>query len=342
MTNTVTSHTTRLAFDVSGLTALKRQIGGQSNENIKQVANEFESIFIQMLTKSMRQTVPESGLFNSSSLSLVTSLFDQQIAHEAAGKGFGLASLLIKQLGAKSHDSQHNNENAPSMIPSETIRTNLTVNNKHTNQQLATSLFSDQHYRSAKQALGQFIYAKSESVSSVVLTNSALAESRYESIPVTTPMINFVKLWHDPAQKVALKSGMPYEVVIAQAALETGWGKKIIKTEEGTESYNYFGVKAGTSWQGKTAAIVTTEYVNQRPLKITENFRVYTSHHEALEDYIDLLIKDNRYSSALQAPTAEQAATALQQANYATDPNYATKLIQLIQRIKQIASMLSA
>lgn len=137
-----------------------------------------------------------------------------------------------------------------------------------------------------------------------------------------------------PAQEAAQESGLHPHLILAQAALESGWGKREIPAADGTPSHNLFGIKATGDWRGKTTEITTTEYVNGVKQKVKAAFRVYDSYEHALSDYAKLLTKNPRYRGVMQSGSAEQGAKALQAGGYATDPAYAKKLITIIQKVK--------
>ncbi|HDS9360493.1 TPA: flagellar assembly peptidoglycan hydrolase FlgJ [Enterobacter chengduensis] len=137
-----------------------------------------------------------------------------------------------------------------------------------------------------------------------------------------------------PAQEAARESGLHPHLILAQAALESGWGKREIPAADGSPSHNLFGIKATGDWRGKTTEITTTEYVNGVKQKVKAAFRVYDSYEHALTDYARLLTKNPRYRGVMQSGSAEQGAKALQAGGYATDPAYAKKLITIIQKVK--------
>jgi len=118
--------------------------------------------------------------------------------------------------------------------------------------------------------------------------------------------------------------------MIAQAALETGWGKGEIRRPDGSGSFNLFNIKAGRSWQGATVDVTTTEYVNGQPVKSVERFRAYGSYAEAFADYARLLRDNPRYEKVLNQTDPAGFARGLQSAGYATDPMYADKLQRII------------
>jgi flagellar protein FlgJ len=135
----------------------------------------------------------------------------------------------------------------------------------------------------------------------------------------------------DAAEEAERSTGVPAKFMMGQAALETGWGKRVIRNHDGTSSNNLFGIKAGPGWKGKVATAVTTEYVNGHPHSRVEKFRSYASHAEAFKDYARMLSNNPRYEKVLaHGGDASTFAHGLQRAGYATDPQYAAKLSRII------------
>lgn len=336
MGNIINQPLNRFAYDLSDLNQLKSHVVRGSAGSIKQVAEQFESLFLNMMMQSMRKGVPEGGLFNQSSTQLFTAMFDQQVAQQAAGKGFGLADIIVKQLTT-------NKKVLSTMDVNSSAESN--TNNSTTKQQdlrLAQSLYSSNVSSTsnlAPQMLGQMLYhSTSNNVEKTPHQTKELADKK-KSVDNFEPdeISNFIEDWIEPAKQAAKASGIPYEVIIAQAALETGWGKKQIKTVDNQSSYNYFGIKANASWHGDSTRVTTQEFINDKMIKVQDDFRVYNSRQHALTDYLDLLTKNPRYNSVVKAPDARTAAKELQAANYATDPEYSNKLIQIISHIEKIA-----
>ena len=138
---------------------------------------------------------------------------------------------------------------------------------------------------------------------------------------------DFVQHHSQAAERVAQQSGIPASFMLGQAGHETGWGKSEIKTAQGGNSFNLFGIKAGKGWSGKVAEITTTEYVNGAMRKVTAKFRAYSSYEDSFRDYARLINESPRYEQARsQTASAGAYAAALQKAGYATDPEYARKL----------------
>jgi flagellar protein FlgJ len=149
---------------------------------------------------------------------------------------------------------------------------------------------------------------------------------------------DFVKKLMPHAEKASSATGIPAHLMVGQAALESGWGRREIKMPDGTNSHNLFGIKAGASWNGKVAEVMTTEYHNGVANKQVEKFRAYDSYADAFKDYASTLSGNPRYAEVLkQGDSAQGFATALQKAGYATDPHYADKLNKVINSVNTLA-----
>lgn len=147
----------------------------------------------------------------------------------------------------------------------------------------------------------------------------------------------FVSQHTQAAEAVARESGIPASYMIGQAGHETGWGKSEIRHRDGSNSFNLFGIKATSSWKGKVAEVVTTEYVNGVPRKQVAKFRAYDSYADSFRDYARLIGNSPRYDKAMdQIGSVHGFATGLQKAGYATDPQYAAKLSRAINTTLQL------
>ncbi|MFC3395197.1 flagellar assembly peptidoglycan hydrolase FlgJ [Brenneria rubrifaciens] len=287
------------AYDANSLNALKREVSGkpQSKEGIRAVAQQMEGIFVQMMMKSMRAALPQDGMLSNEQTRLYTSMYDQQLAQEVSGKGLGLADVMVRQLSGGRVASAEPKAPVPLMFD------RVVVQNM-----------------------------PAAAVEQIVRRAVPKLPAEGSALPLSSD--NFVARLSIPAQMASQQSGIPHHLIIAQAALESGWGKREIPTEDGRPSHNLFGIKAGSSWDGPVTEITTTEYEQGVAKKVKASFRVYGSYDEAISDYVKLLTKNPRYSNVANAGTAEQAAHALQSAGYATDPQYAKKLVSMIQQMK--------
>ena len=145
---------------------------------------------------------------------------------------------------------------------------------------------------------------------------------------------NFIENVWDDAQKVSAETGLNAAHIVAHAALESGWGKHQPGGVD-NPSYNLFGIKADSAWQGKRVLSRTTEFENGAFVPKLQAFRAYDSYAEAFLDYADLMQNNPRYAQALTAQTAQEFAADLQKAGYATDPQYADKLQRTIEKTQQ-------
>lgn len=284
------------AWDANSLNELKAKTGQDPKGNMKSVARQVEGMFVQMMLKSMREALPKDGLFSSEQTRMYTSIYDQQIAQQLSSKGLGLADMMVEQMGGNADPSEDAGK-VPMKFDLQTV----------------TSF--------QNQALTQMV-------------RQAIQKAPSNEEPLTGDSKDFLAQLSLPARLASEQSGIPHHLILAQAALESGWGQRQILTEKGEPSFNLFGVKASGSWKGPTTEITTTEYENGEAKKVKAKFRVYSSYLEALSDYVGLLTRNPRYAAVTNANTAEQGAQALQNAGYATDPNYARKLTGMIQQMK--------
>ncbi|MBG6248519.1 MULTISPECIES: flagellar assembly peptidoglycan hydrolase FlgJ [Symbiopectobacterium] len=295
------------AYDAQSLNSLKREVytDPQSKEGIRAVARQMEGIFVQLMMKSMRSTSIEDGLLNNDQTRLYTSMYDQQVGQQiASGKWLGLADVMVKQLTATQNVGSPSSTAAEESVPEVPLRFDGT---------LLRTMPTAEVEQMVRKALPKL-------------------PSSGSALPLSSS--NFVSQLAVPAQIASQQSGIPYHLIMAQAALESGWGQREIPTADGRPSHNLFGIKAGSNWDGPVTEITTTEYEDGVAKKVKASFRVYDSYMDALGDYVKLLTNNPRYSNVAAAGSAEQAAHALQRAGYATDPQYAQKLIAMIQQMK--------
>jgi len=168
-------------------------------------------------------------------------------------------------------------------------------------------------------------------------------QSSQQSVNFSTPSFaepkDFVTALIEPAKAVQAKLGVPFQVVIAQAALETGWGQKIIKDEQGSSSYNLFNIKADERWAGEQIQKDTLEFEQGAMVKKSAPFRAYQSLAESFNDYVNFLSTNDRYQKALQNSTnVEHFVQGLQEAGYATDPQYANKIMATLRTVTNLIS----
>lgn len=178
-----------------------------------------------------------------------------------------------------------------------------------------------------------------------VTANPAPIDPLHPDAPVHLPQkaaATFVQTHQQSAAAAESATGIPATFMIAQAAHETGWGRKEIKNADGTTSYNLFGMKATPAWKGATTDVTTTEYLNGRAHKVTQTFRAYASYAESFADYASMMKNSPRYAGVVAAGRdAAGFAKGLQKAGYATDPAYADKLAKVIHTTQRVQHQLA-
>ncbi|HEX4024353.1 MAG TPA: glucosaminidase domain-containing protein [Steroidobacteraceae bacterium] len=263
--------------DFSGLTTLKKDVKANDPQAIREAARQFESLFTDMMLKSMRAAKLGDGLGDSQETDLYQDMYDQQLALQMSqGKGLGLADMLVQQL-TRSGAAKAAGGATPS----------------------AAGAVSDR------------------------------------------ARISFIQRVEPYAQRAAAQLGVSSDSVIAQAALETGWGQHV-PGGSGGSSNNLFGVKAGTGWSGESASAATTEYSQGVAASVPQSFRVYSSLQQGVNDYVSLLQRNSSYRQALGTGDDIGAfAGALQRGGYASDPDYARKLVATAASVKTLRAATS-
>lgn len=143
------------------------------------------------------------------------------------------------------------------------------------------------------------------------------------------PPSAFIGMLAQAAQDCQRKTGIPASITLAQAALESGWGKD-------AAGNNLFGIKADRSWTGPTIAFRTTEHLDGKNVSLVDKFRRYDSWLASMVDHAQFLLKNPRYAKCFKQTTGPDWARELQAAGYATDPAYAEKLIDIM-RFRKLA-----
>jgi len=294
----------KLAFDSKSLDGLKQSAKDSSPESIKAAAKQFEALFMNMMLKSMRQAGGQDGPFDSEQTRTYTSMLDQQLSQSMANRGIGLADALVRQLtnNAVSQALQSEDGTSGNGVGIG-ISGNIAANAKGISSYLDNLKFEQQ---------------------------PAAVKSNFSG---PAHVREFQEKLSADAEAASKVTGIPAKFMLGQAALESGWGRREIKTVDGSTSHNIFGMKANSKWKGKTVDAVTTEYINGVAYRKVEKFKAYDSYADAFKDYAKLLTKNPRYENVIaNAKDATSFAVGLQKAGYATDPQYANKLTKIIKQ----------
>lgn len=308
--------------------------GKPDRARIQEVAKQLEGQFAQMLIKCMRDASFGDSLFPGENQTF-RDMYDQQLAKAMTqGKGMGLAPMIARQLGGGE---------APAPA---------TISNNYGLSEYRRMLPSTE--------TGQMLDAiagRSGNASDASFSSSTPSEASGDNLPLTlkqltipepdaceevesvgkadprkyarnTPERFVAEVWTH-AEKAAKELGVDPRALVAQAALETGWGRRGIQRNDGGSSNNLFGIKA-TGWKGDRVRTGTHEYTNGVKHSETAEFRAYNSPAESFADYVRLLKNNPRYQQALAAgKDIHGFAKGLQKAGYATDPSYANKIASI-------------
>lgn len=307
--------------DFQALSALRTEARNKPTEALDDVASQFESLFVQMMLKSMRDATIEGGLFDSNQLDLYQQMFDQQVSLDISQRGgVGLADTLVDQLGGQKPGSL---TQTADLQQSETKPVEPLVALNRSAAEIK------------RQVLGLYA-ASNDSVTRHAKTtplvdlNVNTSQEKNNWLPASPE--EFIRNIWNHAVDAAKELGLDPAVLVAQSALETGWGKKVIQADQGS-SFNLFGIKADGRWDGKAATVNTVEFRDGLAVLEKASFRAYDSLASAFNDYVDFLKSNPRYQQALDKVTNnEEFLVELQGAGYATDPQYAEKILGILGR----------
>ncbi len=302
--------------DIANLDNLRRKaVGGDKDSEqaaLKAAAKQFEAIFTNMLFKSMRDANAtfESGLMDSQNQQFFRQMLDEQRASELSDSGsLGLADMIVAQLSTGQIDD-----------PNAKAR--------------------DQDFGALMEKIDQRRQAAATAANDDPLVNAAAVEveavqKQAEPTRFDSPEA-FVSSMKPYAEKAAQVLGVDSSLLLAQAALETGWGKKVIQNSQGS-SNNLFNIKADKRWGGDKMATQTLEYHQGIPVKEKAAFRSYSSYQDSFNDYVRFLQQNPRYTTALRHDgSSEQFIHGIHRAGYATDPTYADKVLRVKEKIDKM------
>ncbi|MCU7827762.1 MAG: flagellar assembly peptidoglycan hydrolase FlgJ [Candidatus Thiodiazotropha sp. (ex Myrtea sp. 'scaly one' KF741663)] len=290
-----------LYHDFSGLAALKHQAREDQSGATEKVAKQFESLFVQMMVKQMRQASFGGGIFDSDRTRFYQDMYDQQLSlHLSEQGGMGIGGVLRRQIGGSDE-----------------------VMDK-------TLSGLDPYWRHPVVQMGIKPQDSTAVQTTERVANPSISEPE-EVVSLDSPE-NFVQGLWSAAEHAAAELGLPPEALLAQAALETGWGSAVMQSGNGQSSHNLFGIKADQRWDGGQVKKETLEYEDGVAVRKRERFRTYASFEQSFQDYVAFLKATPRYAEALT--NAEDPSTyfrSLQDAGYATDPAYADKIMRVMQ-----------
>jgi flagellar protein FlgJ len=329
--------------DLNRLNQLKTGKDRDSEANVRKVAQEFESLFVNEMFKAMRsanQALTGDSFLNTETTKHYQQMHDQQLAVTLSreGGGIGLADVLVRQMTERKGSHRPNPFATPdqavlgqvatplngAVTETETVRDDRAAlrARRLTHLPVAVSTRHEVQPDAAPQTGKPLVDLGWQPASGKVLPERFDSPAQFAA--ALLPM----------AENAARRLGVDPRYLVAQAALETGWGGSIIQGEAGS-SHNLFGIKAQRGWQGPSAEVLTTEYYNGQPTKEAARFRAYDSFAQSFEDYADFLQGNGRYQEALKsADNPDKFMSELQKAGYATDPQYASKVNQIARQLQ--------
>jgi flagellar protein FlgJ len=286
--------------DFSGFAELKSMAHNKEDKALEEVAKQFEGVFLQMLMKSMRDAsavLSKDNFLHSETTSFYEGMQDQQMAvHLGQNKQLGLADMIVRQLKPMvSVTPETTNPSPPPLIAEQTRQLTLEPRTP----------------KPTTVPLRQIDAQGSE---------TAKFDNPHDFIRSIWPM----------AVKIAGEHNFDPKLLVAQAALETGWGKGILQDHEGKSSYNLFNIKANSAWKQDKVTVNTLEYNGGIPQKAKADFRQYNSFSDSMHDYFNFINSNPRYQEAVSTfknPT--DYISKISEAGYATDPNYADKILKI-------------
>ena len=307
----------RLAIDVADAQALKARAVSGDPEALRSAARQFESLMVAQMLKTMRSTSfadEDDPMTSGEGVKLYRELLDQQWASKISnGRGLGFAEMMVKAMESRGM----NTASSPAAIVPAGIPT--------VRPEPVEGLGFD---RLSPNGITSRANHEPQAAADHPLTGAAQAAA---TIPVTAPAGSrkqaFLDSMKPHAEAAAAATGVPARFILAHAALESGWGEREIRGQNGEASHNLFGIKAGRSWDGASVQTLTTEYRQGVPMKLQQSFRAYDDYSAGFTDYAQVL--KSRYGAALGAD-GDTFANSLAAGGYATDPAYAGKLKSVI------------
>jgi flagellar protein FlgJ len=294
----------RNANDIKGLDELRRAAQSGDSKALDEAAKQFEAIFVQMMLKSMRKAqdvmADKDSPFNSEQVKFYRDMHDTQIASDLASNGsIGLADIIVRQLG----------KTGEGYMPAGALRNdgNLSSINRNT---IASSQRSQEEFLDNQP----------------IKTFQSIKTAAFEDVD------SFIEQLYPAAQQAAKQLGIDPKALLAQAAIETGWGQYMIHNTSGQNSHNLFGIKADLRWQGDRAMVNTIEFEEGVAATKKAPFRVYDSFADSMQDYVGFVKQNPRYEEAVkQSQSPQDYFSELQKAGYATDPDYANKVLSVFE-----------
>jgi flagellar protein FlgJ len=349
------SHMQDSYLDPNSLNSIKAMGRDKDPQALKEVAKKFEAMFVQQMLKTMREAnaaFGEGNYFDSQATLFHRDMLDQQmVLNLTSGSGIGLADHFYKQM-LQNYGAGMKPDSVAAGQSAQDIGGMLdqAVEYKKSGNSVAETPGADDledwindFIRMSDNSRLQTIFSETETEEKIqppmhygmlpAFANKTLVNNSRggQKSSISSTQENFVMMLKPHAEKAAAELQINPDVLIAQVALETGWGKHVIHDKQGGNSFNLFNIKAGSQWQGDKVNVATLEYRDGIAANEKADFRKYTDYADSFSDYVRLMKNNSRYEQVLQKGGDSAAyAEALQSAGYATDPEYAQKIKRLL------------
>jgi flagellar protein FlgJ len=310
--------------DFTGLAQLRHDSSAPSPETAREAARQFEALFVQMMLKSMRDA---NAVLGESQDTTYQEMFDQQIAMEMTrGRGLGIADMMSRQLGITTGPPAAQSNPAANAAVGTAADTSIPALLGRISALRNNALPAYGELQAPESGALPAPDAPPPDLSAFATVNSG---GRSDFRPASRE--DFVREIWPLAVKAGRQLGVEPRAIVAQAALETGWGSRLIRDDAGVSGNNLFGIKADARWDGERVSVATLEYEGGLPKPQRANFRAYPDLAAGFDDYVRFLSDNPRYRDALRAGADAGAyADQLQSSGYATDPRYAEKIRSII------------
>lgn len=325
--------------DISSLNKINAQARTDKAGAMQSIARQFEQMMVQQMMKSMRQANESFGdgdMMASSEEKFYRDMFDSQLSLSLSqGRGFGMAEALLRQFRGKYASDAGKTDGTAA--PNTSLQQTATAAGASLEGMLRRQ-FPAATPAQARQALaavpGMDGHAEfAEAVYQLFQDDGQPADAA--AAPVDAQGIDgtpdgFVRTLRPIAERIGRQLGIDSRLLLSQAALETGWGQKVLQRSGGASSFNFFNIKAGADWHGATVTVPTIEYQNGVAVREMATFRAYRTPEESFSDYAQLIADNPRYQQALARGGNPVAyIRSLAAAGYATDPQYADKVLAI-------------
>ncbi len=350
--NLNTSATADIYTDFNGLRKLKQAARKDAQAAIPEAAKQFEALMLTMMMKNLRKTGMEDPLFSSQAMDSYHDMYDQQLGIELSkGEGIGFAKAIAEQIRFQQGDQKQETiakvlklPERPMIASQPAVAVQIQQPTSAVNSIQSASLLEDNDQLTKQKNISASDPKINETSAQVIIQNN-----NKDPIKPFSSADDFVQQLRPMAEQAAKKLGVSADIILSQAALETGWGKYVIHNDS-TNSFNLFNIKAKSDWSGKIIDKEVLEYNKSAknnstltllptlvPTQQKSQFKVYDSYAQSFDDYVNYIQGNSRYDKILKKVLKSEQLLhdksyieGIHQAGYATDPDYSNKVLNVL------------